>query len=83
MAEESAKIRKRSGNNTIVLITTGEYYKAVDESARNLHAICNTRLISCGSISYTYFQSHDDYWVFPKLIREGFKLCIIDSKDLI
>lgn len=78
-AQKSEDIRTKHGENTIVLFVRDGFYEAVEESAKSLHVICHARLISCGNITYTYFKKDSDFWVFPKMIRKGFKLCIIDN----
>lgn len=78
-AQKSEDIRTNHGDNTIVLFVRDQFYEAVGESAKSLHEICHARLISCGNITYTYFKKECDFWVFPKMIRKGFKLCIIEN----
>lgn len=78
-AQKSEDIRTKHGDNTIVLFVRDGFYEAFEESAKSLHVICHARLISCGNIIYTYFKKDSDFWVFPKMIRKGFKLCIIEN----
>lgn len=75
-AAKADDIRQKNGQNTIVLFELGNYYEGYNESAEALHDILQFPITSMGKISITYFKKTCDYWVFPRLIREGYKICI-------
>lgn len=78
-AQRADDIRKKNGSNTIVLFVIGNYYEAYNESAEQLHTICKFPIIHYGNIPTLDFKKDCDAWVFPKMVREGFKLCIIEN----
>lgn len=78
-AQKSEDIRTKSGSNTIVLFAVGNTYEAYNESAEQLHTICKFPIIHYGNIPTLDFKKNCDAWVFPKMVREGFKLCIIEN----
>lgn len=78
-AAKAAELREEYGNNTIVLFAVGNRYEAYDESAEALHDICNQPLFYSGSISSTDFRTTCSDWIFPKMIKEGYKICIFEK----
>ena len=78
-AAKAVELREEYGNNTIVLFAVGDSYEAYDESAEALHDICNQPLYYQGNISSTYFRTRCTDWIYPKMIRAGFKLCIFEK----
>lgn len=82
-AEKANDFRTKYGENTIVLFEVGNTYEAYNESAEALHDICKLALIYFGNIATADFKKESDFWVFPKMVREGYKLCIIDKQSRI
>lgn len=78
-AAKAAEQREKYGNNTIVLFAVGDSYEAYNESAEVLHDICNQPLYYQGNISSTDFRTTCSDWIFPKMIKEGYKICIFDK----
>ena len=78
-AQKAEDIRTKSGENTIVLFGIGNTYEAYNESAEELHTICKFPIIHFGKIAHLDFKKDCDFWVFPKMVREGFKICIIEN----
>lgn len=78
-AAKAAEQREKYGNNTIVLFAVGDSYEAYNESAEALHDICNQPLYYQGNISNTYFRSTCTDWIYPKMIKEGYKICIFEK----
>lgn len=78
-AAKAAEQREKYGNNTIVLFAVGDRYEAYNESAEALHDICNQPLFFMGTISSTDFRKECTDWIYPKMIREGYKLCIFEK----
>ena len=72
-------IRTKNGKNTIVLFVVGNYFEAYNESAEALHDICKIPLFFMGSISSTDFKKESADWIFPKMIRKGYKFCIFEN----
>lgn len=80
-AAKAAELREKYGNNTIVLFAVGDSYEAYDESAEALHDICKQPLFYQGSISSTDFRKTCTDWIYPKMIREGYKLCVFEQGE--
>lgn len=80
-AAKAAEQREKYGNNTIVLFAVGDRYEAYDESAEALHDICNQPLFFMGNISSTDFRKECTDWIYPKMIREGYKLCVFEQGE--
>lgn len=77
-AVQASDIRAKHGTNTIVLFAVGNYYEAYNESAVEVHKHCKFTLGHTPSFSHVTFKKSCDYWVLPKLVRAGFKICIIE-----
>lgn len=80
-ASKTDEIRNKNGNNTIVLFQVGDNYEAYEECAEAIHDICGTPLIYQGNTAFTDFKTECDFWIFPKMIREHYKLCIIEQNN--
>lgn len=78
-AAKAAEQREKFGNNTIVLFAVGDSYEAYNESAEALHDICKQPLFYQGNISSTDFRTTCSDWIFPKMIKEGYKFCIFEK----
>ena len=78
-AAKAAEAREKYGNNTIVLFEVGDYYEAYNESAETLHEICKQILYFNGNISSTEFRKECTDWIFPKMIKNDYKLVIFDK----
>lgn len=75
-AAKAAEAREKYGNNTIVLFEVGDYYEAYEESAEALHEICKQILFFNNPISSTEFRKECSDWIFPKMIKADYKICI-------
>lgn len=80
-AAKAAELREKYGNNTIVLFAVGDRYEAYDESAEALHDICKQPLFYQGSISSTDFRKTCTDWIYPKMIKNGYKLCVFEPGE--
>lgn len=80
-AVTSSDIIAKHGNNTIVLFQIGNQYEAYNESAEQLHTICEFPIIHHGNITTLEFNQDCDFWVFPKMIREGYKICVMEKEQ--
>lgn len=77
LANKCKDYEKKFGTNTIVLLEIADTYEAYNKSAEQLHTICKIPIIYYGNTATLDFKKDCDTWVFPKLVREGFKICII------
>lgn len=76
MAADSDKIRSKYGLRTIVLYLIDGVYQAVGESARFV-AICGH--VGCTKLYNEWFATFSEKKadiLFPRLVKEGFKICI-------
>lgn len=81
-AQKDLEIRAKYGKNTIVLCEhSKDYYEAYGESAEELHKHLELAIIYFGDTPVAEIKHDCQFWVFPRLIRNGFKICIYDSKD--
>lgn len=78
LATKCEEYRTKYGNNTLVLLSVANTYECYNETAEELHKFCKFPIIYYGDIPFVDFKKECDIWVFPKLVREGFKLCIIE-----
>lgn len=78
-ALKASDIIAKHGKNTIVLFVIGNRYEAYDESAEQLNTICNYPITYNGKTGTSEFPKDSDFWVFPKMIRAGFKICIFEA----
>lgn len=78
-AAKAAELREKYGNNTIVLFAVGDSYEAYNDSAEALHDICKQPLFFMGNISSTDFRKKCADWIYPKMIKEGYKICILEN----
>lgn len=78
-AAMASDIIAKHGRNTIVLFDTGEQYETYNESAEQVHTHCKFEIIHYGDMAYVDFKKWCDFWVFPKLVREGYKICILEK----
>lgn len=79
MAATSEKIRSDHGVSTIVLFLIDGVYQAVGESAR-LVALCGH--VGCIKMYDEWFATFSEKradFLFPRLVKEGFKICIKNS----
>lgn len=77
LANKCKEYETKYGTKTIVLLEMGNTYEAYNDSAELLHTSCEFPIIYYGDIPYIDFQKECDFWVFPRMIRAGFKFCII------
>lgn len=78
-AVKASEIIAKHGINTIVLFEIGNTYEAYNENAEQLHTICKFPIIHYGNLATLDFKKDCESWVFPKMIRAGFKLCIMEK----
>lgn len=65
------------GDNTIVLFEIGDMYETYNDNAEQIHTICKIPIIHYGNLPYLDFKKTNEDWVFPKMIRRGFKISIM------
>lgn len=74
------QFRLENGQNTIVLFEIGATYEAYDESAELLHKFCKTFIVHSETFTFTDFKQDSENWIFPCMIREGYKFAIITKE---
>lgn len=77
-AAKNQDIRDNHGSNTIVLFTTGNYYRAYEESADALTQATGIYLDRRAGIRFAEFPKKAEDTYFARCVRAGYKLCIID-----
>lgn len=75
-ANKAEEVRKNHGENTIVLFEVGDFYETYGEGALQMAKTIGVTLRHSGNIKEAAFPTKAEYTYFPKLVREGFKLCI-------
>lgn len=78
-AAKSAEMREKYGNNTIVLFQSETQYMAYDASAEDLSKATGIYLNKIDGITSGWFPKKSDAIYFPRCIREGFKIAILDA----
>lgn len=78
-ATQASDIMLKHGANTIVLFHIGNTYETYNDNAEQVHKVCKFPIIYYGKIAHLDFKDSCDFWVFPKMVREGFKICIIEN----
>lgn len=78
-AKKASDIIATHGENTIVLFEIGDTYETYNDNAEQVHTICKFPIIHYGKLPYLDFKKSCEDWVFPKLVREGFKICIFQK----
>lgn len=73
-------MREENGQSTIVLFEIGSTYEAYDESAELIHMNCKTHIVYTETFAFTDFKKDCEDWIFPRMIRKGYKLVIITKQ---
>lgn len=76
---KASSMIKEYGENTIVLFRIGDTYETYESNAEAVHKICEFPIIHFGKIAFLDFKVDCNFWVFPKLVRAGFKICIREN----
>lgn len=76
---KAAEVRQKYGVNTIVLYRVGNTYECYNASAEMVHKECKFAIIYHGDIPFLDFKKDCVDWVLPKLVRAGYKICILDD----
>ncbi len=74
------QLRNDNGQSTIVLFEIGKTYEAYDESAEIIHQYCHTFIVYEKTFTFTDFKMKCEDWIFPLLIKKGYKLAIITKE---
>lgn len=78
----STEMREKYGSNTIVVFATNELtYEAYGTSAKEISKIYKLLLEHRDNIAYIDFNDLESDIIFAKMVREGFKIAILDRKD--
>lgn len=72
--------RVKHGASTIVLHEVGEYYQAYGESAADLGRYAGVGLMQRASIIYAEFPQRWEAMIFPKMVKKGYKLMIVEHE---
>lgn len=78
-AKKIEEVRKNRGENTIVLFEVGDFMVTYGESAVDMARTLGLTLTYSGNITESAYPSKANDTYFPKLVREGYKLCIYDK----
>lgn len=77
------QIKKEHGQNTIILFKVGDVLKAYDEDAVIIAKYCGLVYNNVGTkdnctITDITIASDKDYMIYPRMVKEGYKLCVIE-----
>lgn len=78
-AERANDFRAKYGDNTIVLFKVGDFYTTYGEGARQMAQAIGVTLRILSDIEEAAFPIKAEATYFPRLVREGYKLCIIEN----
>lgn len=78
-ANKTEEVRKNHGENTIVLFEVGDFMETYGQSAVDMARTLGLTLTHSGNIKVSAYPSKANDTYFPKLVREGYKLCIYDK----
>ena len=78
-----AKIKSENKGKVIVLFKVGDVLKAYDDDAVVIAKNCGLVYNNVGTkdnctIMDITIASDKDYMIYPRLVREGYKLCVIE-----
>lgn len=79
-AVKAKEIIAKYGESTIVLFEVGDTYETYNENAEEVHTECKFPLNHYGNIAHLDFPKSCSNWVFPKMVRAGFKICIMEEE---
>lgn len=73
--------QQKYGENTIVLFDLGEHYESYDQSAMLIEKACKDNKLAYHNEHYVYsISKREEDIIFPKIIREGNKIAILETK---
>lgn len=78
-AVKASDIIAKHGENTIVLFEIGDTYETYNDNAELIHKYCKFPVIYCGHIAHLDFRKDCKFWVIPKMIKAGYKFCIMEK----
>lgn len=78
-ANKAEEVRKNHGENTIVLFEVGDFMETYGESAVDMARTLGLTLTYSGNITVSAYPSKANDTYFPKLVREGYKLCVYEK----
>lgn len=78
-AAKSSEMREKYGKNTIVLFDRGDRLVAYNESAEALANATGLTAESISGIITAEYPKEKDYVFFPRCVREGYKIAIIEE----
>lgn len=78
-AAKDQEFRQKYGSKTIVLFRVGACYVSYDQSAIDLSRECGITLYDYSGTSKVDFPSRQLDWVLPRMIRQGFRIAILDE----
>lgn len=76
-AKKAEEYRKKFGEKTIILFEIGDFYETYEAGAVQMAHALGVTLRHCGNIKEAAFPSKAKDTYFPKLIRSGYKICIM------
>lgn len=74
----TAEYRQKYGTNTIVLFKRGDWYVAYNECADAVVESTGITLEKRAGIRYAEFPAKASDIYFPRCLRKGYKICIIE-----
>lgn len=75
--KKADEIRNKYGDNTIVLFEVGDFYETYGEGAQQMAKAIGVTLRMVDRVKNAAFPVKAEHTYFPRLVREGFKLCIM------
>lgn len=77
--QQHSELTKKYGKSTIVLFKVGDFYETYGEEALQMAKITGVTLRRRGNIKEAAFPTKAEETYFAKLVREGYKLAIIEN----
>ena len=78
-AAKSEELRAKYGDNTIILHELSYYYQAFDDDAKKLEELTNCKAYQFAGLTIAEFTKKNADIIFPRLVRNGYKLAIIED----
>ena len=78
-ATKEQEMRVKHVSSTLVLFEIGNYYVMYGESARAAAEVLNTETHERNREDIFEIPTRLDYMYFPKLVKRGYKMVIIDN----
>lgn len=76
---KSEEYREKYGQSTIVLFRVGDFWEAYGECAADLARATGVTLSIQNGMKLAAFPKRSEDVYFPKLVREGFKVALVDE----